>query len=159
MTYETIAELLAYVQMYSLKSNWICLVWHPNQFSNLSANFSFALIFCWWTLIRHIARCPWPFLASWERAGSVRRDLAGRWQHDTHVQGYEKLHVAHTVSTALAAPYFLSIWGGSISEVMRPCLWSLPEHCDYLNCTVGVFSDEVNLLATLSSGFLQNTSN
>lgn len=53
MTYETVAELLAYVQMYSLKSNWRCLVWCPNQFTNLSADFSFTLIFCWWTFIRH----------------------------------------------------------------------------------------------------------
>lgn len=55
MTYETVAELLAYVQMYSLKSDWSCLVWRPNRCANLSANFSFALIFCWWTLVSHIA--------------------------------------------------------------------------------------------------------
>lgn len=110
MTYETVAELLADVQTYSLKRDQSCLVLRPNRFTNLSANSSFALIFllmsaCWARCKQllhahsHLL-CPGPK----QYPRGVGRHPAGRGQDDVHVKGKGKPHIARSISTACVSP-------------------------------------------------------
>lgn len=163
MTYETVAELLAYVQMYSLKSDWSCLVWRPDQSANLSANFSFALIFCWRTLIRRTANARSVPTAVPSILGESRRcKKRSRWQVTTGrpcsrlwktARGPHR-HCSPRCSMLSLHARLLHLGGDEATFLISS--WTLLLSELYYDL---FFSEEVNLLATLSSGFLQNTSN